>query len=134
MSSEQEQEQSIEFYCVRSEIYAVSSFGSARRLTELLQNPFVNSHMVNCALEKACYHGHPDIVACLLQDPRLDLSFYNRDYHPLKSAVENGYMNVVELLLQDQRFNPETSGALELARENSRKAQRMVDLLLGINA
>ena len=78
---------------------------------------------------KSCYNGKIDIVKQLL--PQIDPSIQNN--YAIRYAAENGYPDVVELLLKDSRVDPSAhyNWAIRWAALNGHKD--VVELLLRIN-
>lgn len=75
--------------------------------------------------------GNVEGAKKLLKDARVNSSYENKRRTPLSVAAEKGLVGVVEVLLEDGRFQPSSSGihAVEIAAE--RGHFEVVRVLLG---
>ena len=81
--------------------------------TKVLRDP--TQYACNEALEYASGSGYPEIVQCLLDDPRTEP--FECEYSPLSSAATEDEVHIVDLLLKDGRADPNQyqSDALSVA-------------------
>lgn len=70
-------------------------------------NPNRSSESGFAPLHDACFFGRPDIVKCLINDPRVDVNNADngKGKTPFNIACEKGETEVVKLLLHDERVD-----------------------------
>lgn len=89
----------------------VCNEGNEEIFNLLLQNPhldfnrFDNLHQT--PFYHACGNGRTSIVKALLQVPRLDF-YQNGQFSPFEIACNRGYAEIVELLMEDSRFETDS--------------------------
>jgi ankyrin repeat protein len=102
------------------DILATSSFkGDVQTVVKILAlSPKLLPKIDGISLFEASDSGHADVVALLLQDPRVDPT-ENND-HALQRACQRGHVDVVTLFLKGTRVNPgrHENIAFHLACEN----------------
>jgi hypothetical protein len=76
------------------------------RARELIEVLYTYVHTVSTAFAWAAGSGHVEVVNLLLDTPGRGID--PADYHnkAIRNAAENGHLDVVDRLLQDQRVNP----------------------------
>ncbi len=86
--------------------------GSLQFIKKLLADPRVkpNSHSKNLALCESARLGYYDVVEFLLAFNDIELKW--NGYYGFVRAIENNHLNVVKLLLADERINQIRSGKL----------------------
>jgi hypothetical protein len=87
----------------------------------------LNGRLEN-AIRLASKYGHVEVVNLLLNDPRVDPSFYNND--AIRWASENGQVQVVTLLLKDPRVDPSAYNNHAIRRASENGHVELVKLLL----
>jgi len=67
----------------------------------------------NNTFAECCSKGYMDSVKCLLTIPLIDPTWYNTDC--LDRASKNGHADIVQILLNDTRVDPNKSNTLDIA-------------------